>query len=266
MYKKEIRIINILLSVLLALSLLIISVRLVYKYYSTSEPDFAVLTDNIITPSGRSTSRVDMEQPSEAIQKTNSYIDRAVIKNMSKVNGTVSSKKEKVLTLYNKKNNDNLPFSAGNMFPGDSISKNFCVQVSYKNTITVRYRAEIQSGYEKLAEVLKVKVNLINTGKILYDGLMKDMPEALKHTLTSKVADREELYYEITAYLDTAVGNDYQNKDLVADFQWWVEETENLEPPKTGDSFNPVMWILLAGVSSLIIILLIFVRKYRRSK
>ena len=152
------------------------------------------------------------------------------------------------------------------MFPGDSIINNYCVKVSYKNTITVRYHADIKPGYEKLAEVLKVKVNLINKGEILYDGLMKDMPEALKHTLTSKASDREALYYEITAYLDTKVGNEYQNKDLVANFQWWVEETGNLEPPKTGDTFNPVMWILLAGTSSLIIILLLYARKYRRMK
>ena len=263
MYKKQIGIINILLSVLLVFSLFILSERLIYKYFFTSQRDSVVLANNIIATFGGVTSKMDMDQASDEIQKTN-YECTMVIKNISKVNGSVSKKKEKALTLSNRKNIDNLPFSVGNMFPGDSISKNYCVQVSYKNTITVRYHAVIKPGYEKLAEVLKVKITLINTDQTLYDGLMRDMPEALKHTLTSNKPVMEELYYEVTAYLGTEVGNEYQNKDLVADFQWWVEETGNLEPPPTGDTFNPLMWILLAGTSSLVIILLLFVKKYRR--
>ena len=135
--------------------------------------------------------------------------------------------------------------------------------MSYHDTITVHYKATVRPGYEKLAEVLKVRVNLLSTGETMYDGLMRDMPESLTHKLASKKSATDELYYEITAYLDTSVGNDYQNKDLVADFKWWVEETGNLDDsPQTGDTSNILLWaVLAAGSLGMIIILLVTRRR-----
>ena len=89
------------------------------------------------------------------------------------------------------------------------------------------------------------------------------MPESLTHKLASKKSATDELYYEITAYLDTSVGNDYQNKDLIADFKWWVEETGNLDDsPQTGDTSNILLWaVLAAGSLGMIIILLVTRRR-----
>ena len=97
---------------------------------------------------------------------------------------------------------------------------------------------------------------------MLYDGLMRDMPESLTHKLASKESTTDELYYEITAYLDTSVGNDYQSKDLIADFKWWVEETGNLDNfPQTGDTSNILLWAVLAAGSLSVMILLLVVRR-----
>ena len=74
--------------------------------------------------------------------------------------------------------------------------------------------------------------------------------------MASNKSTTDELYYEITAYLDTSVGNDYQNKDLIADFSWWVEETENLDSPQTGDLFKLYLWLCIASGSLLLLILL----------
>ena len=81
--------------------------------------------------------------------------------------------------------------------------------------------------------------------------------------MASKKSATDELYYEITAYLDTSVGNDYQNKDLIADFKWWVEETGNLDDsPQTGDTSNILLWaVLAAGSLGMIIILLVTRRR-----
>ncbi|MBM6919827.1 LPXTG cell wall anchor domain-containing protein [Phocea massiliensis] len=149
------------------------------------------------------------------------------------------------------------------MFPGDSETKYFRVRVSYHDKITVHYKATIRPGYEKLAEVLKVRVKLLSTGETMYDGLMRDMPESLTHKFASQKSTTDELYYEITAYLDTSVGNDYQNNDLIADFKWWVEETGNLDDsPQTGDTSNILLWaVLAAGSLGMIIILLVTRRR-----
>jgi len=114
---------------------------------------------------------------------------------------------------------------------------------------------------EKLAEVLKVKITLLTTGEEMYNGLMRDMPKSLSHTLNSNGDAEDELYYEITAYLETDTGNEYQNKQLTADFKWWVEETGNLIPPKTGDSSAVLPWAAAAAVSGCVIIVLIARRR-----
>ena len=178
---------------------------------------------------------------------------------------TAEVKKAATIELYNKQPEENTAFAVGNMFPGDSETKYFRVRVSYHDKITVHYKATVRHGYEKLAEVLKVRVKLLSTGETMYDGLMQDMPESLTYTLSSPSTATDELYYEITAYLDTSVGNDYQNKDLIADFKWWVEETDNLDaPPKTGDTFNLLLWAVIAACSLSMTIFLLFMVRRRK--
>lgn len=171
--------------------------------------------------------------------------------------------------MYNKQPEENTPFAVGNMFPGDAETKYYRVQVSYRDTVTVHYHADIRPGYDKLAEVLKVKITLLSDNQTLYDGLMRDMPASLTHRLTTKDSTTDELYYEVTAYLDTSVGNEYQNKDLVADFRWWVEgkDTDHLEPsPVTGDFRRLLPWILLLAASGTACVVLLVVRKRREEE
>lgn len=133
-----------------------------------------------------------------------------------------------ILSLYKNKPEDNTPFNVVNMFPGDYITQNYQVRVSYNGTIKVYFTADVRSGYEKLAEVLKCKVVMPDKNKILYDGLMKDMPD-LEQSI-SAVNATEDLKYEISVYLDTSVGNDYQDKQLIADFKWWAYTSDEGHP------------------------------------
>lgn len=101
-------------------------------------------------------------------------------------------------------------------------------------------------------------------GDLVYDGLMKDMDKAIEYSLSSDDNTTSELHYQITVYLDSSVGNEYQNKELVADFKWWVEDSEYLDPlPDTGDQFNLAIWMGLF-VSSFSLGLLIVKRKQEK--
>jgi len=135
-----------------------------------------------------------------------------------------------VISLHKGQFTDNEPFKVINMLPGDSEVKNFCLKVSYKNSGTIKFLVDIHNKPEKLLEVLKLKVVLLNSGDVLYDGLVRDMGELETYTLKkSDTAKTEELYYEISTYLDTSVGNEYMDsKELKADFKWWVDEKANL--------------------------------------
>lgn len=162
------------------------------------------------------------------------------------------------LSLYRKQPEDNTPFNVVNMLPGDAVTQNYNVRVSHSGDVTVRFRAIIRPGYEKLAEVLMLRVRLLTTGETLYDGLMRDMPRSVNHKLTASGSTTSDLEYELTAYLDTSVGNDYQNQELIADFHWWVEgkEQSHLDSPKTGDDSHIVIFTVAAVAASIAVIIL----------
>lgn len=270
--KKKIKIIIIVLACLLGLSLLALGGTVIYNKIANATPATVTVPDNLITPDEDTTKpdsdsqapdSSDTEKPDSSDTQT-PYGSAATSSSAVPTQSTTAEvKKAATVELYNKQPEENTPFAVGNMFPGDSETKYFRVRVSYHDTITVHYKAAVRPGYEKLAEVLKVRVNLLSTGETMYDGLMRDMPESLTHKLASQKSTTDELYYEITAYLDTSVGNEYQNKDLIADFKWWVEETGNLDDsPQTGDTSNILLWaVLAAGSLGMIIILLVTRRR-----
>ena len=262
--QNKIKIIIIVLAVLLALSLAALGGTLIYNKIANTTPATVTVPDNLITPDEDTTKpdSSDTEKPDSSDTQTPSSSADASSSAVPAQSTTAETKKAATIELYNKQPEENTAFAVGNMFPGDSETKYFRVRVSYHDKITVHYKAAVRPGYEKLAEVLKVRVKLLSTGETMYDGLMRDMPESLTHKLASKKSTTDELYYEITAYLDTSVGNDYQNKDLIADFKWWVEETGNLDDsPKTGDTSNILLWAVLAAGSLSMMILLLVTRR-----
>lgn len=271
--KKKIKIVITVLAVLLGISLTALGGTLIYNKIANATPATVTVPDNLITPDEDTTKpdnsdsqapdSSDTEKPDSSDTQTPNSSAATSSSAVPMQSTTAEVKKAATVELYNKQPEENTPFQVGNMFPGDSETKYFRVRVSYHDTITVHYKATVRPGYEKLAEVLKVRVKLLSTGETMYDGLMRDMPESLTHKLASKKSTTDELYYEITAYLDTSVGNEYQNNDLIADFKWWVEETGNLDDsPKTGDTSNILLWaVLAAGSLGMIIILLVTRRR-----
>ncbi len=139
-----------------------------------------------------------------------------------------------VLSLYKNKETDNARFKAEDMLPGDHylyddmehLLHNYCVRVSYNGTITVHFKVDnIQttSPAPSLADVLKCDIKI--DGKLVHSGLLADVKD-IPYTITG-VKRTQDLNYEIGVYLDTSVGNDYQKKNLTADFVWWVETDDD---------------------------------------
>lgn len=243
--KKAVKVLIITLSVLLVISLVSLVGILLFKRFNPSKPASVTVSDNIITHEKENS---DISSAPESLQGIGETSESA--------SSGSSYGSEKALYLHSRATGDNTPFKVINMFPGDSETNYYCVRVSHKGDVILRFHADVRPGYEKLAEVLRCRITLPENGKVLYDGLMRDMPKSLNNALNADKSTTSEVYYEITAYLDVSVGNGYQNLDLVADFDWWVEETENLEPPKTGDETKLILWICLAAVALLILILL----------
>lgn len=163
---------------------------------------------------------------------------------------------ETVIFLYQNQPTDNGTFSVSNMFPGDEETKNYCIKVSHSGSVPVYFRTEIRQDSEKLAEVIKIKVVMAETGETLYDGFMSEMPE-IAYFVEADGAATTELNYGITVYLDTSVGNDYAEKDFTVDFVWSVSETGRLVPRW----WRILPWLILMALSFIVLVCLFVIKK-----
>jgi hypothetical protein len=137
--------------------------------------------------------------------------------------GTVAGGIPAIIELSTKNPEDIVAFKITNMMPGDSETKLYCIKVKHSKNATINFRADIGESSEKLAEVIKCKVEIVGDDNILYYGAMADMPEVIEYNVTTDQQTETELYYKVTAYLDTSAGNEYAQKSLAADFRWWTE-------------------------------------------
>ena len=244
---KKLRIVIIVLAALLAVSLAALAVTVIR---ASAHGDSATVSipGNITSGSAHAET---------AAYRTSTKPDGSRTQNAVSLSASGQARRV-TLSLYRKQPEDNTPFNVVNMLPGDAVTQNYNVRVSHSGDVTVRFRAIIRPGYEKLAEVLMLRVKLLNTGETLYDGLMRDMPRSVNHKLTASGSTTSDLEYELTAYLDTSVGNEYQNQELVADFHWWVEgkEQSHLDSPKTGDDSRIVIFTVAAVAASIAVIIL----------
>lgn len=167
----------------------------------------------------------------------------------------------------------NTPFCAEGMMPGDSETRYFCVRISGKEPMALHFRTQVREGGEALAAVLNVRVALLGTETVLYEGLIRDMPE-LTATVTPKDGGSTDVYYEVTATLSTSVGNEFQNAALTADFHWSAEGTGGVTPDHNADapdtapvSAGAVVGIVLASVAvagGIAFLIVVWIRKRKK--
>lgn len=256
MRQKKLKAAIIILSLLLVISLSSLIGILIYRSAKNSVPSTVTVTDNIVTPDAEISSATEApSSDSEANGHTVSSSSTAYIYDSEAQKNAVT------LSLHKSNADDNTPFNIKNMLPGDRETNYYRISVSHNGNVVLRFHANIRPDFEKLSTVLKCRIALPEKSEVLYDGLMKDMPVSINLLLNTDKSTVSEVCYEITAYLDTSVGNEYMNSNLISDFRWWVEETENLNSPQTGVPFDICLCLSLASCSLLLLILLIKKRK-----
>lgn len=259
--RNKTKIVITVLAVLLVLSLIALAGTLIYNRLSVNTDATVTVLDNIITPETDEDNSDTSDTSESESNGGNGGTSSAV------TSDNTNDVKAGAISLYKKHLQDNTLFSIENMFPGDSETKYYRVRVSYHDKITVHFNAQTREGQESASEVMGVKVKLVTSGETLYEGLMQDMPQSLTYTMTSAESTTAEIYYEITAYLDTSAGNEYQNKEILLDFLWWADETGNLDdPPQTGDTSSIVIWSVTATVSALVLLLLLIFRRKKEDE
>lgn len=166
------------------------------------------------------------------------------------------------LELYAGRPDANRRFEARDMLPGDSLTQYFCVKAYHDADVTLHFRTRVTEEAEALGDVLHIKVTQLDTDEVLCDGPFSQVKdEAFGTLLTASDAGESTAYYQIDVSLDTAVGNEYQQARLLADFEWYIEEEGGLTPPPTGEAVNTALWIALAVSGALLVVLLLFRRR-----
>lgn len=151
--------------------------------------------------------------------------------------------------IHAKDINVNVPFEAKNLFPGDLLSQKYCVGVLHSDDVDIKFSIHTKDTKSSLTEVINVRVSLLDGNETLYEGLLKDFPESINCSVSTSETTESLLNYKIDVWLDVHVGNEYQNKNIIADFIWWTESSEALEAPKTGDSTTLFIWVSLAVIT-----------------
>ncbi len=244
--KRKLKIVIVILALLLCVNIVALIALIIHKNRDNSTATVTVGKNTIIS-----------DEASSDTSDTSSSSAPA-----SSTTASSSSKQNTSLYLHNRNADDNTAFKVGNMFPGDTETEYFCIGVSHTDTVELHFRADVRQGYEKLAEVLKLRISLPATETLLYDGTISGLPESLDTGLTESSSGQSELVYEITAYLDTSVGNEYQNKTLIADLHWWVDDINALGPhPQTGENNLIILFASVALISFMALLLLVKRRK-----
>lgn len=275
---KQKKIINVLI-VLLILSLLGLVGRYIYLNYMRDNGSSTVtVPQNVIKDKNKTGSIVEVQG------KKNAIADNT---NDSRENNNQSSSDKKIqrgrveaplIELDKSQLEYNEKFNAFGMLPGDVVTKYYCVKVHHGYDVKVYFETEVTDETKHLGDVLKVKVtdvsNEENKETLVAEGPFteingKSYPVQLKENKD----DYTKKYYRIDVFLDTSVGNPYQEATLTADFKWYVTDEEyhamqekdpiipgitdpgKTDVPKTGDMFDKTLWMMLFGSALLLIIM-----------
>ncbi len=168
-----------------------------------------------------------------------------------------------LLEFYRWQDEYNKKFEVTNMLPGDTETRYFCVKAHHTDDVTLVFQAEITEQTRLLGDVLDVTVTNLDTNKVICQGTFNQINGAeFKEKLSKNAAEETIRYYRIDVSMDTSVDNPYQVARLLADFNWYIEEDENLlPPPQTGDPFQISLYVILGGSALSIFVLLILAKR-----
>ncbi len=169
-----------------------------------------------------------------------------------------------VLEFYQGKAEYNRRFEVRNILPGDVMERYYCIRAHHSEDVTLVFRAEVTEQTKNLGDVLDVSVLNGETGSVLCEGSFNEIHnKEFSAKLPANPNKITDTYYYVKVSVDTSVGNDYQQAGLLADFHWYIDEGDSgLEAlPQTGDSSHIWLWVVVAGSALLLVFILIFVRR-----
>lgn len=184
------------------------------------------------------------------------------------------------LELFQGQPQANEKFQADNMFPGDQLTRYYCVRVYHDQPVQIFFRCDITGQTKSLGDALEISVTRLGGDGSLCEGTFSQVNgKAEGETFQPSAQGVTELYYRVDVSADTSLGNEYQQASLDADFTWYAQDVSTggaaqettptapssnvtaLTPPQTGDRFPLTLLVVIAAVALVMVVVLWFKRK-----
>lgn len=138
------------------------------------------------------------------------------------------------------------------MYPGDSLSKTYQLEIEHQNTVKVAFEALIQEETKNLSNALILCLKDLNKNQILYEGEFSKV-QNIYYELDK---NQKQWCVEISVFAPKEMGNEYQMAELTADFHFYLDEDKE-GSSITSDNYHVLFYAVLAIVAGVIIVLLL---------
>ena len=137
-------------------------------------------------------------------------------------NNIIGGTKDPVIALSEETETVNKTFKVSNMFPGDSKTQTYKVDVLDKEVTYVSFLAEVASETAPLADVIIITFAVDDAANPYFRGTVNDFPEGG----VVVPLDGESMEFHVTVTLDTSAGNECQNGEIVLNLSFGASGNE----------------------------------------
>lgn len=154
------------------------------------------------------------------------------------------------------------------LMPGDSATQAITINNAADKKIKIKvYMRSLgaQEGSEELLSHMNLTVRQ-NGNSVLFEAPANETAQLTDWVYLGTVYSGGKIDLDVTVNVDPALDNRFQDAIGYLDWQFRVEELPvSPEDPKTGDAFDPMLWVLAAAGSLAMIAVLVAVFK-RKAK
>ena len=156
------------------------------------------------------------------------------------------------------------------VMPGDTLTQKITVKNDAANDVKVKVYIRSLGAHEDsvnfLSELgLKVQKSEDNEMAYMFDAAADQTAQLSEWVYLGMLYSGGEVNLDVTLEVPVWLGNEFQSKIGYLDWEFMIEEfpveTTDPIPPKTGDDFQPGLWLALMAGSLMMLIILWFWRK-----
>ena len=137
-------------------------------------------------------------------------------------NNVIGSTKNEVIEFSDDTETVNRTFKVNNMFPGDSASETYVIEVLNENVDYITFLAEVVSENAPLTDVLIITLTVDDATHPYFRGTVKEIDEG---GIVIPISG-DTMQFHVTVTLDSSAGNECQNGMIAVNLSWGASGAE----------------------------------------